>query len=89
MEKIKLVRMTYLPRKRRLEYSILQDPRPIGPSIGSYSGKEFAEFVRDAFGRIFVYSGIASRQRDGRLTAEDLGTGEFIVPPGLVYRLSR
>jgi hypothetical protein len=88
-ERVAVVGLKYFPRKRLLEYSFIQDPRPIGPPIGSYGGKDFAEFVRDAFGRVFVYSGIASRRRDGRLIAEDLRTGEFIILPGLVYRLSR
>jgi hypothetical protein len=73
-------------RERPIEYSILQGAEPAGPIIGNYADKGFAEFVRDEYGRLFVYAGLAPRRRDGRFNDEALKPGEFIVLPGLIYR---
>ena len=73
-------------RKRSIEFLMLNDPKPEGPPIGNFADKEFAEFVRDAFGRLFVYSGVAPRRSDGRFDDAALGPGEFIMLPGLIYR---
>jgi hypothetical protein len=73
-------------RARPIEYSILQDPEPAGPPIGHYAEKEFSEFVRDAFGRLFVYAGIAPRRSNGQFDDDALLPGEFIMLPGLIYR---
>ncbi|HET6390941.1 hypothetical protein [Hyphomicrobium sp.] len=75
-----------LRRTQLLDYSVLHSARPEGPAIGALDGREFTEFVRDAFGRLFVYSGVAPRRSDGAFDEEALGPGEFIVPPGLIYR---
>ncbi len=72
-------------RRRPLEYSILHNPRSAGAVIGKLAGKEISEYVYDEFGRLFVYSGVAPRRRDGAFDDDALGTGEFIVQPGLVY----
>jgi hypothetical protein len=63
------------------------EPRPAGPTIGLYRGLPIAERVVDQFGRRFFYVGLASRRRDGRFDVASLRAGEFIVEPGLVYRL--
>jgi hypothetical protein len=73
---------------RRVEYSILHDVRPIGPSIGFYAGRDIRESVVDVFGRRFLYAGVAPRKWDGVFDVEALKAGEFIVQPGLVYRLA-
>jgi hypothetical protein len=65
---------------------MLHDTKPAGPVIGTYGGAEIAEAVIDAFGRRFVYSGVAPRQLNGRFDDRALGPGEFILKPGLVYR---
>ncbi len=70
-----------------IEYSIMVEPRPAGPTIGLYRGLPIAERVVDQFGRRFLYVGLASRRRDGRFDVASLRAGEFIVEPGLVYRL--
>jgi hypothetical protein len=75
-------------RVRPIDYSILLDPQPAGPPIGRYAGKEFSEFVRDAFGRLFVFAGIAPRRANGGFDDDVLRPGEFIVLPGLIYRHS-
>ncbi len=73
-------------RAQFIEYSILQNAKPAGPTIGKLDGNEFSEFVSDEFGRIFVYSGVAPRLSNGRFDDAALKDGEFIVPPGLIYR---
>ncbi len=70
-----------------VEYSMMVEPRPSGPTIGLYRGLPIAERVVDQFGRRFLYVGLASRRRDGRFDVASLRAGEFIVEPGLVYRL--
>jgi hypothetical protein len=74
------------PTRRPIEYSILVDPTPAGPPIGRYAERAFSEFVRDAFGRLFVYAGIAPRRANGQFDDDALHPGEFIMLPGLIYR---
>ncbi|WP_045836650.1 hypothetical protein [Hyphomicrobium sp. 99] len=78
-----------LDNKRRaqvLEYSILQNTTFEGPIIGRLDGRNFSEFVRDEFGRLLDYAGVAPRRSDGKFDPDALKTGEFIVLPGLIYR---
>ena len=82
------VTLTPLPRRPLTECSFIVQPMAAGPPIGSYRGQEFAGLVRDAFGRLFVFSGIASRQSDGRLIADNLRPGEFLTISGLIYSLA-
>lgn len=74
-------------RARPIEYSILHHVKPVGPSLGFYNDREIPESVVDEFGRRFVYAGIASRTWSGELDCNALRPGEFIVRPGLVYRI--
>jgi hypothetical protein len=83
------VSVAALSHSRPIEYSMLYDTKPAGPVIGTYGGVEIAEAVIDAFGRRFVYAGIALRQSNGRFDDRALGPGEFILQPGLVYRHDR
>ncbi|CAA2138897.1 hypothetical protein [Hyphomicrobium sp. ghe19] len=69
-----------------LEYCILPNTEFQGPIIGRLDGRDFSEFVRDEFGRLFVYSGVAPRRCDGQFDQDALKAGEFIVLPGLIYR---
>ncbi|MFZ0709985.1 MAG: hypothetical protein WAM53_08095 [Terrimicrobiaceae bacterium] len=55
--------------------------------IGKLAGKEFSEYVYDEFGRLFVYSGVAPRRFNGEFDDGALKQGEFIVQPGLIYKL--
>lgn len=73
-------------RAQFLEYSILHNAKPAGPTIGKLDGKAFSEFVADEFGRLFVYSGVAPRLSNGQFDDAALKDGEFIVPPGLIYK---
>lgn len=69
-----------------LEYAVLYNTTPEGPVIGRLDGCEFSEFVLDEFGRRFAYSGVAPRLSNGQFDDEALKDGEFIVPPGLIYK---
>ncbi len=73
-------------RAQFIEYSILHHAKPAGPTIGRLNGNAFSEFVYDEFGRIFVYRGVAPRLRNGQFDDAALKDGEFIVPPGLIYK---
>jgi hypothetical protein len=72
---------------RRAEYSMVVGPRPTGPTIGFFGGFPIAERVVDQFGRWFTYVGVACRRRSGQFEVASLEPGEFIVEPGLIYRL--
>jgi hypothetical protein len=71
---------------RPIEYSILRNVTPTGCAVGTYAGQEISETVVDEFGRRLAYVGLAPRKWNGQFDANALGPGEFIVPPGLVYR---
>jgi hypothetical protein len=74
-------------RSQPLEYFILYDTKPGGHCMGLYGGQKISSQVTDAFGREYVYAGIAPRKWNGQLDVGALRTGEFILMPGLVYRL--
>jgi len=74
---------------RLVECSMLRHARPIGPTMGFYAGQEIPASVADEFGRRFVYAGVAPRKPNGTFDVDALATGEFIVPPGLIYRWVR
>lgn len=69
-----------------LEYSVLHNTTPEGPVIGRLDGRDISEFVLDEFGRRFAYSGVAPRLSNGQFDDAALKDGEFIVPPGLIYK---
>lgn len=72
---------------RHLEYAMLMDAAPAGPVVGQYAGGDIAAAVTDAFGRRYDFVSLAPRDWKGRIDVRALEAGEFIVPPGLVYRL--
>lgn len=72
---------------RSIEYLILHDARPTGPNIGLYADREIPASVVDGFGRQYVYAGIAPRKCNEQLDVDALQPGEFILMPGLIYRL--
>jgi hypothetical protein len=71
---------------REICYSILHDVVPVGKVLGTYGGRPFYEAVRDEFGRLYLFVGIASKTPTGGFDPEALGRGEFIVKRGLLYR---
>ena len=72
---------------RPVEFVIINCARADGAVIGSINGCDIAEFVLDEFGRRYEYAGLASRRWNGKFDAGVLGVGEFILEPGLVYRI--
>jgi hypothetical protein len=71
----------------RAFYLVVTDVRSDGPILGKYGEHKIAATVADYFGRRYGYVGIAVRQPSGRYDADALKPGEWIVEPGLVYKL--
>jgi len=80
-----MARVTVL-RRRPVEYFMLLNPRPEGPSLGTYAGHPIPAMVVDAFGKRYAYAGLAPRLRDGRYDVDAVGKDEWLVEPGLIYR---
>ena len=72
---------------RPIEYFILHDAKPKGPNMGLYGDREIPATVVDGCGRQYGYAGIAPRKWNGQLDVDALRPGEFILMPGLIYRL--
>jgi hypothetical protein len=73
---------------RPVEFFILHDAKADGPCLGRYGDKEIPASVIDGFGRRYTYVGVAPRKSNGRFDVDALQDGEFILPPGLVYRIN-
>ena len=69
------------------EFHLVINPRPVGPAIGVYAEHPFSESVADYFGRHFVFAGVAPRRSNGQYDLAAMRDGEFIVEPGLLYRI--
>jgi len=76
-----------LERSSSIEYLMLADPKPDGPTLGFFRGSAIAPAVVDYFGRRYVFAGIASRRRNGQYDIQALARGERLIEPGLIYRL--
>jgi len=74
-------------RRLPTEYFVLANLRSEGTVIGHLAGKPIPETVVDASGHRYRFAGVAPRAADGRIDVEGLRTGEWIVQPGLVYRM--
>lgn len=72
---------------RPLEFFILNGATPSGLTIGKLGDSAISEFVTDYFGKRYRYVGLAPRTWSGRIDVDALQTGEFILPPCLVYQL--
>ena len=70
---------------RHVDYLMLSDPRPDGPVVGFFRDRSIAAAVVDYFGRRYVFSGLASRRRNGQYDIDAFARGEWLVEPGLVY----
>jgi hypothetical protein len=57
------------------------------PRSANLAGTPISEVVTDLFGRRFTYAGAAPRKGNGTYDVDSLRPGEFIVEPGLLYRL--
>ena len=74
-------------RCNRADFLVVVDPRPEGPILGMFGEHKIASTVVDRFGRRYDYVGVATRLCMGRCDADALKYGEWLVEPGLVYRL--
>jgi hypothetical protein len=72
---------------RELIYCLLHEVAPVGRTIGRFADRDISEVVRDQFGREYLYVGLAGRTARGDLDPDALAPGEFILAPGLVYRV--
>jgi hypothetical protein len=79
--------MTRRSISRSLEYAILDRVTGLCACIGSFGGQPIHEFVKDQFGGEYEYVGAAPRMHDGTFDPAALRVGEFILPPGLIYRM--
>jgi hypothetical protein len=77
----------HFSKDRPVDYFVLVEPEPDGPMIGTYNNHPIAAAVKDAFGRRYLYVGVATRRRDGQLDVTTLSPGEWFSPRGLVYRM--
>ena len=73
----------------KLDYRMMVEPRPSGPTIGYLAETPIAETVIDRFGRHFLFAGVTPHKPNDQYDAELLAPGEFIVSPGLIYRLEK
>ncbi len=73
--------------QRKFDCYMIVEPRRAGSVIGYLAGAPITETVIDLFGRRFAFAGIAPRNRDGRYDLDSLRPGEFIVKPGMLYRM--
>jgi hypothetical protein len=67
------------------EFFILRNTRPAGPEIAKFAGVPVHAKVEDEWGRFYQYAGTSSRS--GSKYTVTLGEREFILPPGIVYRM--
>jgi hypothetical protein len=74
-------------RCNRADFLVVVDPQPEGPILGMFGEHKIASTVVDRFGRRYDYVGIATRLWMGRCDADAIKYGEWLVEPGLVYRL--
>jgi hypothetical protein len=86
MMKFNTMSSAHFSKDRPVDYFILVEQRADGPVIGTYDDHPIAAAVKDAFGRRYLYVGIAPRLRDGRFDVKALSPGEWFARPGLVYR---
>lgn len=75
--------------RRRAEFFMLRAVVRAGPVIGRYAGAEIYQSIVDEWGRRYIFVGIATIRSEGDYDCDALRTGEFILAPGLVYRLDR
>jgi hypothetical protein len=69
------------------EFLILVEAKCCGPLVGFFGGHEIYERVEDSFGRVYVYAGVIERIGNGRYNSGGLRKYEFILEPGLIYRM--
>jgi hypothetical protein len=74
------------PKNRDALFYVLIEPRPVGPTLGTFQGRPIAAAVVDRDGRRYAFAGIMPRSRSGQYDLAALRPGEWIVDPGLIYQ---
>ena len=69
------------------EYLVLPHTTDDGPVVGFINQRPIVERIRDKWGRCYVYCGVAPTLATGSLNLSLIRDGEWIVEPGLLYRL--
>ena len=67
------------------EYFVLRNMKPAGPEIGRLGDVALHDMLEDQWGRHYRYVGVCPSV--GGAWGDRLNTGEFILPPGVVYRM--
>jgi hypothetical protein len=70
---------------RHQEFFILRHTTPVGPEIGKFAGISFHAEIEDEWGRIYRYVGTSPRKGPNYIVK--LREREFILPPGIIYRM--
>lgn len=70
-----------------MEYYVLDRVRCEGTLLGYLGGFPIRAAAVDDWGRRYAFVGVASFRADGQYDLRCVKPGEFIVPPGLIYRL--
>lgn len=69
-----------------IEPHILRNVTAAGPVIAKYGDTLVREIVRDEWGRAYRYAGVTA-QNKGAFDPAALRDGEFVLPPGIIYRM--
>lgn len=77
----------YEERRPFTAFRVMLSAKPAGPVIGRFADQAFHELIRDEWDRVYAYAGITSCTRDGQYDCTHLGEGEFVLPPGIIYRM--
>lgn len=75
-------------RQPPLEYFTLVRTTAEGSLLGRFAGQPVFEWVRDQWGRRYRFAGVAPRLASGAFNLALVQKGEWIVEPGLLYRLA-
>lgn len=74
------------------EFRILRGTKPIGPVIGHLADAPLYESVEDEWGRRYHYAGICELNKSANHSKSRfvsvLRLGEFILPPGIIYKMT-
>ena len=76
-----------LDPRDNVEYHIICDATAWGAVVGYFRGRRIHECVTDRWGRNYIFSGIIEKQRGGRYDPGRLRPFEFILEPGIVYKM--
>lgn len=78
-----------LSGRRLPAFFTLHDVTPAGHVIGNYRGHDIHRNIIDTWSRRCSFIGVAPAGPQDGYDFEVLQSGEFILPPGLIYRLDR